>query len=1101
MRRTAHVPGVMLRACVVIAALAGAAPVFSASQPITLITGDRVTLGSSGPAAVQVAPRKGRESIRFASEIQAQTAEREPQIYVIPEDAVPLISAGSLDRELFNVTALQQSRRQGSVPLVVTYTAQTRSLVAAGASLAGASVTRQLESINGIALSASDQQTGRLWDTLTAGRTATTRASTPLTLNGSIRKIWLDKPMQLLLDRSVPQIGAPTAWNLGYQGEGVVVAVIDSGVDLSHPDLAGKVLAQQNFTTEADTDLVGHGTHVASTIAGSGAASGGKYRGVAPGAMLVSAKACFVNGCPISSLIDGMEWAVMEQGAKIVNMSLGGADTPDIDPLEQAVNQLTSEYGALFVIAAGNSGRAGAVSSPSTADAALSVAAVDRVDQTAFFSSRGPRSDGAIKPEIAAPGAGIVAALASGVTIGTPVDARYTALDGTSMATPHVAGAAALLSQRHPEWGPHQLKAVLIGTAKRSSVASAYEQGAGRVDVEASFALALRAEPSTLGLPKALWPHGDDEPVTRTVTYTNDGATSLTLTLRADGRGPNGMSLPAGMVTVSPSTLTIAPGATATAQVTVDTRGDTPDAIYSGALIADANGRTFTVPFAVERESESYDVRVSHIGANGLPTPSYTTTFLSADAFLIYRAPAGPGEVTIRLPVGRYAMDSSIFGTPAALFHQSLLVVNGPTHLILDVRNATPIEVQDPVANALGTWTDFSRVQRLSWGVSTANLFSFEKLALATQTLGEPSEDYSSTLHVQWLGEGSGSERPVYSGAWVARGKLISDPTLSMPLKRSSTVRTTYGNAVSTATSGISGTTPTIPESFGSFTPLSSLTLPVERKEIFYSSDDTVRWSALLEVDLPQGNVARFQSGPMRLLPGRYSATRWNEPPFSPALPGDEPSQSWAYRSGNALILSIPLFGDRSGHAGFIGDTKLELFANGQKIGEGLQQPPIFMGAFGVPPERATYRLQASSSQSSIGLSSNVTAAWTFTSELDSTASFTQLPFLSLRLDPRLNAQGQAYRGAPYAIPISARRLGNAGSAELKALSVEASFDDGHTWHRTFVKRQGQQWIAVLTHPKNANYVSLRAVATDFQGNALEQQIVRAYGLTDAPKQ
>jgi hypothetical protein len=620
------------------------------------------------------------------------------------------------------------------------------------------------------------------------------------------------------------------------------------------------------------------------------------------------------------------------------------------------------------------------------------------------------------------------------------------------------------------------------------------------VDVEASFALALRAEPSTLGLPRALWPHDDDAPVTRTVTYTNDGATSLTLALRVEGRGPNGMSLPADLVTFSPSTLTIAPGATATAQVTVDTRVDTPDGVYSGALIADTNGQTFTVPFAVERESESYDVRVSHIGANGLPTPSYLTTFLSADAFESYRVPAGPGEATIRLPVGRYAMDATIFGTPAALFHQSLLAVNGPTHLTLDVRNATVVEVQDPVANALGNWTAFSRVQQMSWGVSSMTLFSFAKLALATQTLGEPSADYSSMLHVEWLGEGSGNERPVYSGAWVARGKLISDPTLPMPLKRSSTVRTTYGNAASTATTGISGTAPSIPESFGTFTPLSPLTLPVERKEIFYSADDTVRWSALFEADLPQGNLAHFESGPMRLLPGRYSVTRWNEPPFAPALPGEEPSESWAYRSGNLFILSIPLFGDRGGHAGFIGDTKLELFANGQKIGETVQQAPIYIAAFGVSPERTTYRLQASSSQNSIGLSSNVTAAWTFTSELDSSGSVAQLPFLNLRLDPRLNAQGQAYRGAPYAIPIDARQLGKAGHAELKALSVEASYDDGQTWHRTFVKREGKQWIAVLTHPKTASYVSLRAVASDFRGNALEQTIVRAYGLIDAPK-
>jgi subtilisin family serine protease len=92
-------------------------------------------------------------------------------------------------------------------------------------------------------------------------------------LAAGIDRIWLDGQRKVQLDESVPRIGAPTAWAAGYTGAGVTVAVLDTGVDASHPDLAGKIVAEANFTDAASTDAVGHGTHVASTIAGSGAAS------------------------------------------------------------------------------------------------------------------------------------------------------------------------------------------------------------------------------------------------------------------------------------------------------------------------------------------------------------------------------------------------------------------------------------------------------------------------------------------------------------------------------------------------------------------------------------------------------------------------------------------------------------------------------------------------------------------------------------------------------------------------------------------------------------------------------------------------------------
>src|SRR5204862_3108640 len=139
------------------------------------------------------------------------------------------------------------------------------------------------------------------------------------------------------------------------------------------------------------------------------------------------------------------EWVVAEEGARVVNVSLSGGDTLGYDPLEEAVSTLTAQYGALFVIAAGNSGSLNAsIESPGSVAAALTVGAVDHDDQVAFFSSRGLTLDGAIKPDLTAPGVDIVAARAAGTELGTLVGDDYVMASGTSMATPHVTGAAAL---------------------------------------------------------------------------------------------------------------------------------------------------------------------------------------------------------------------------------------------------------------------------------------------------------------------------------------------------------------------------------------------------------------------------------------------------------------------------------------------------------------------------------------------------------------------------------------------------------------------------------------------------------------------------------
>ncbi|HEX6343723.1 S8 family serine peptidase, partial [Umezawaea sp.] len=387
-----------------------------ATGSVTLITGDRVLLDGAGGRSI--VPAAGRDDIAFS------TYSERGHLFVVPDDARRAVATGRVDRRLFDVTELVESRyddaHRDSVPLILTSDDGVR---AAGA-LAGTTVTGDLPVVKSFSATTAKARAADTWRTLVT--------------DGSFTRIRLDGLRQPSLDRSAAQIGAPEAWRAGYTGTGVEVAVLDTGVDAEHPDLKGRELAGRNFTFEADADLVGHGTHVAATIASAGA----KYRGVAPDAKILDGKVCARFGCVESWILGGMTWAV-EQGADVVNLSLGGGDSPEIDPLEEAVNTLSARHGTLFVIAAGNSGSTETISSPGSADAALTVGAVDRNDGIAPFSSRGPRvGDGAVKPDVTAPGVDIVAAKSSTGVIGTPVADGYVSMSGTSMATPHVAGAA-----------------------------------------------------------------------------------------------------------------------------------------------------------------------------------------------------------------------------------------------------------------------------------------------------------------------------------------------------------------------------------------------------------------------------------------------------------------------------------------------------------------------------------------------------------------------------------------------------------------------------------------------------------------------------------
>lgn len=315
-----------------------------------------------------------------------------------------------------------------------------------------------------------------------------------------VENVFPNRKVEAFTDVSVPLIGADDVWaEFDTEGEGIVVGIIDTGIDYSHPDLGGgfgdgfKVVGGYDFVNnDADPmDDHQHGTHVAGIVA----ANGPGQRGVAPGAQLVALKALNQWGYGYDSdILEAIEWAVDPNGdgdtsdkLDVVNMSLGGPGD-DQSPLALAVDAAV-EMGVVFCVAAGNDGRFRTIGSPGTARRAITVGATDDNDVLASFSSKGPnRGNYAIKPDLLAPGVNINSTVPGG---------GFASFNGTSMATPHVAGVVALLKSIHPDWTPDQLKSALTTTARDLGLEE-MQQGSGRMRALEAARMSTFSEPTQL---------------------------------------------------------------------------------------------------------------------------------------------------------------------------------------------------------------------------------------------------------------------------------------------------------------------------------------------------------------------------------------------------------------------------------------------------------------------------------------------------------------------------------------------------------------------------------------------------------------------------
>jgi subtilisin family serine protease len=671
-------------------------PAQSGGQQVTLVTGDVVTIGDAGDGrkTVSVAPADGRENVTF------QSTEVDEELLVIPSDTVPYLASSILDRRLFNVTALIEDgyAERDALPLIATYADPD---AMRSQSIPEARTVRPLPSIDGTALEAGNDRLADLWRSLTPGETSIADTSGGVSLAGGLSRLWLDGRVRATLEQSVGQIGAPDAWSAGYTGEGVEVAVLDTGADATHPDLAERIIAQQDFSASPSgaTDSHGHGTHVASTIAGTGAGSAGRERGVAYDADLLIGKVLNDDGVGYDSwIIAGMEWAAAE-GADIVNMSLGGGPTDGTDPLSTAVDRISADTGTLFVVAAGNEGAAETVGTPGAAASALTVAAVDAQGALADFSSRGPRAgDGALKPDISAPGVDIVAARASGTAMGSPVDELYTSASGTSMATPHVAGAAALLAQQRPELTGADLKELLMSSASPSPDLSVWEQGSGEAELTRALVQQVRASGS-VDFARVT----DEAPAARTVTYRNDSDAPARLSLTLDAHEAGNPSLRTDAFAV-PASVDVPAHGTAEVTVTLDParleRGH-----WTGRLVAASDDGDTVVDTAVGavREGPRHRVTVTALDFDGQDSGAPVITLFGDRTGTDWMQYLLPGDPPLGMDVeeGTYLLHAVLNHSDpqderTVEIVDPTLEITGDMSIVLDPRESRQVRVRTP---------------------------------------------------------------------------------------------------------------------------------------------------------------------------------------------------------------------------------------------------------------------------------------------------------------------------------------------------------------------------------------------------------------------
>ncbi|WP_433002105.1 S8 family serine peptidase [Kribbella sp. CA-294648] len=1061
---------------------------------VTLVTGDRVTIGppdQTGRPSVRVEPRAtgagGFSVLRDAGRVS-----------VIPKDVAALVPE-VLDPALFDVTGLIEMRyddaHRADLPVIVRDNSRSAT-VQSGRALASIGATA------GVLPKGSAAGFG--------ARLATRRTA--------IRKVWLDRPVTatalssqsgITEDRYLEQVKASAARAKGLDGRGVKVAVLDTGVDAGHPALDGKVTSQSNFTqTATPADGNGHGTHVSSLIVGNGAGADGARQGIAPAAELISGKVLADDGFGQESwVIAGMEWAA-GQGADLVNLSLSSAPVNGDDPVAVALEQLTAQTGTLFVAAAGNRGGFGAnpytIGSPGVAASALTVGAVDGNDKQAGFSSEGPtRGSYRLKPDLTAPGVSILGAKA-----GARDGDLYTAMSGTSQATPIVTGAAALLLQQQPDRTWQQLKTQLTNTADPTPIYNSWTHGAGRLDLQRATGTGLTAATASVDFAYLRYP--DKSVRSRVVTLTNTSDTATTVSVTDQQQNDRFESAPAGAVVATPATLTIPAGGTASTTITVDP-GVLPDGIWQGGIdfTSTDQQRLLRLGFGTYDESERYDLTVKVLDRTGTPYAGGQASVFNYDtggSAALHLDANGTGS--IRMDRGHYGIFSGVT-TPAdgdqpetfALAGTADVLVAADTTYVVDARNAKVLTA--PTVEKVGTSVIESAIgisrHSATRGLSDFYFFTPEQIAAGTvfiqptTSTSSGSFEASTRWRLEPIGKVGANDPAVYELLYPKdRFSLPLSPRLDRrALNRMARVENTFGTFAGSGTETVERAWSTGATGIGWVT-RRPVAVPSKRVELL-TADPAAEWNQCLTFSPASGT--RLCDPAMSPFPSGARVERSFGSAIHPSVFAASHTPTYLFADGGVA----DAFHDGKLPTSAYRSRKLALYRDGVLVGETANGSSYFR----IPNGSGRFRLEQSWSldASKYPRSGEASTVWNFDSAPppDPTkASGTVPSLLQIGYDPDVDGYGRATAWRPLPIKLTVSHLLRSTPSRITSTKLSYSVDGGRHWTPAVVVPVAGGPTAVIPpwSVLPGKSLSLRASATDATGGSIEQTVIGAIPVT-----
>ena len=1240
---------------------------------VTLITGDVLEITEV---------EEGRYAVLTESDRSFQILSTDEDTYVVPADLGQFIGE-TLDMQLFNIDYLVEhgycDAETEEISIIIEYTDNPGIGNAPIDQAPGLTKKFDFEAVIASSADVTKEDADEFADAVfyTEGG-----------LDG-VTKIWLDQEVELSLDESVPGIGAPYAWEQGYNGTSIKVAVLDTGIWKDHPDLAGKVIAEKDFTDDETTeDLYGHGTHCAGI-----AAASGLLKGVAPGASLINAKVLNKAGKGYTSwIMAAWEWAA-EQGANIFSMSFGTAPTDGKAPWDKALDTLVDECNIVAVAAAGNDKKYYKIASPAAADKAIAVGAstkrglpklsvvspeakdikanlfeyspkptveglekpivyaglgstwefakvdvagkialirrgrysfkvkvenaanagavgaiifnsikgnfygtlvepaeipavsISREDGTylrgllakgevivnlrwdsmaiaiADLSSRGPRLDQAVKPEIVAPGINILSTVPTyECEIWHPSGYEY--VSGTSMSTPHIAGAAALLLQKHPDWTPMQVRDAMMSVAELISDEDIYTQGAGHIDVSTAVDAQVIFEPAVInfGSISKPWPVQ-----TKSFTIRNYGDSDVTLELSVE-KVHDITKRYYDIISIDKTSVTVPAHGFETATIAIDVSSDLVpvDTPLGGRIHAKnvATGEKIHAIFGIYKKWR-VDLKIKVISPDGQPWAyaAYNWVFdaiipWSKGGFLAsYVRLDENGEAVLKVPPGIYNVITMMppwtytWPNREAYFIQAIEIpAYEDVSVTLDARESKPItlNIYEPTVPVQSEswlrWTYPNSTEGLGWGWTGRERWIIH----ATPVTAEIGEINMGNRFIEIPGTSLEDVKlqkatRLYDLYYPMIGKVetpieyVVDETTLQELAMVSAKHFTdmkvreaqyYRLAIDTV----------LPRWPFCIVYKQRYIQPIERAE--YVSPLVASYKQVIEPSVAGEANIKFDE-PFRVYEiGERTEKTWLEQPMKPWF-----TEAW--RSGNRIYvaglgtvdakINMPLT-DRTlrifkGLAGYV--YRMRVYRDGTLILD-WEKPYELLWDQTVVPEEANYRIElytnfthtrrgpiilvgeasdfSESSDSEyykpIGPWYSYRPYWnnmsieTFTtirfksSEAEGTET---LPIMNLNYKIpglRINNAKKVSENDPLNIHIIPQHLKGFDIGEVR---FWFSYDDGETWTETPALEGTDEWM-VWPDSEPENYISIKTLATDVEGNSIEQTIMRAFYVTTKPQ-